>query len=104
MQTDSGDPSSVSNVQQRYENLFFLKEVCARFLKEPILRLPFLLTAIHHDNVEFPDADVVDLFTNPFPDLHIIAGTRHEWGHTASGRGDADKDYIAASSSCGLRL
>ena len=81
-----------------------MKEVCTRFLKESILRLPFLLTAIHHDNVEFPDADVVDFFTYPFPDLHTIAGTRHEWGHTASGREEVDKDYIAASSSRGLRL
>ena len=72
MQTDSGDPSSVPNVQQRYENLFFLKEVCARFLKEAILRLPFLLTAIHHDNVEFPDADVVDFFTYPLIFISLL--------------------------------
>jgi hypothetical protein len=52
------------------------------------------------------DADVVNFFTNAFPDVHMVSGELlPELGHTLSGQDS--KEYISiitASSSCGLRL
>ena len=105
-------------------------QIRSRFLEEPILRQPFLelLIAIHRDDTKFPDAlkhctpvadhvsnhtkiqefhrnhptdtDVVDFFTNAFPDVHMVSGELvPEWGRTLSGREEADKEYISINRS-----
>jgi hypothetical protein len=105
-------------------------QIRSRFLEEPILRQPFLdlLTAIHQDDTKFldalkhctpvadhvsnhtkiqqfhcnhpTDADVVDFFTNAFPDVHMVSGELlPEWGCTLSGRGEAGKEYISINRS-----
>jgi hypothetical protein len=119
---------NVTNDPLYYTVVATTNQIRSRFLEEPILRQPFLdlLITIHHDDTEFPDvlkyctpvadhvsnhakiqqfhhnlptdADVVDFFTNGFPDVHMVSGELlPEWGCTLSGQGEADKEYISVN-------
>jgi hypothetical protein len=105
------------------------EQVRTCILNDQNLRQPYLdlLLALHKDNAQFPndlksctplsdqvsnqqkiqqlhpssptDADIVNFFTNSFPDIYLIPGTATqsgaEWGLTVSGRGEASKEYIS---------
>lgn len=98
-----------------------------RILSEDRLRLPFLrlFISLHNDNTDFPDdpkdctpiadqtkinqirnrlptdADVVEFFTNAFPDIYLVPGEPFsnevdcERDRTLSDRGKAEKKEIA---------